>query len=71
MARNVSTSVGESDRIRAVTGDTALYLAHFFGTSPELWLYLQKLYELRIAEKKADRGIRAMPTLKGRQALGA
>jgi addiction module HigA family antidote len=35
---------------RAITGDTALCLAHFFGTSPEFWLNLQNLYELRIAE---------------------
>jgi addiction module HigA family antidote len=37
---------------RAVTGDTALRLAHFFGTSAEFWLNLQSLYELRIAQKK-------------------
>jgi antitoxin HigA-1 len=36
---------------RAITGDTALRLAHFFGTSPEFWLNLQSLYELRIAQK--------------------
>src|SRR5678815_3433537 len=35
---------------RAITGDTALRLAHFFGTSPEFWLNLQNLYELRLAE---------------------
>jgi addiction module HigA family antidote len=34
-----------------VTGDTALRLAHFFGTSAEFWLNLQKLYELRRAEE--------------------
>ena len=28
---------------RAVTGDTALRLGHFFGTSPEFWLNLQKI----------------------------
>ena len=49
---------------RAVTGDTALRLAHFFGTSPEFWLNLQSLYELRIAQRKAGRSIRALPTLK-------
>ena len=54
---------------RAITGDTALRLAHFFGTSPELWLNLQKLYELRLAEKKAGKGIRALPTLKSREAV--
>lgn len=37
---------------RAITGDTALRLAHFFHTSVEFWLNLQKLYELRIAEEK-------------------
>jgi addiction module HigA family antidote len=49
---------------RAITGDTALRLAHFFGTSAEFWLNLQSLYELRLAEKKAGRSIRALPTLK-------
>ncbi|MCY4351798.1 MAG: HigA family addiction module antitoxin [Gemmatimonadetes bacterium] len=37
---------------RAITDDTALRLAHFFDTSAEFWLNLQKLYELRIAEEK-------------------
>ena len=59
------------NRRRAVTGDTALRLGNFFGTSAEFWLNLQKLYELRIAEKKAGKAIRALPTLKGRQAVGA
>ena len=49
---------------RAITGDTALRLAHFFGTSPEFWLNLQKIYELRLAEKKVGRDIRSLPTLK-------
>jgi len=48
---------------RAITGDTALRLAHFFGTSAEFWLNLQSLYELRIAEKKAGKSIRALPRL--------
>jgi antitoxin HigA-1 len=37
---------------RAITGETALRLAHFFGTSAEFWLNRQSLYELRIAERK-------------------
>ncbi|MGH9460871.1 MAG: HigA family addiction module antitoxin [Vicinamibacteria bacterium] len=49
---------------RAITGDTALRLAHFFGTSAEFWLNLQKLYELRLAEKKAGKTIKTLPTLK-------
>jgi antitoxin HigA-1 len=32
---------------RAITGDTALRLAHFFGTAAEFWLNLQAVYELR------------------------
>ena len=31
---------------RAITGDTALRLGHFFGMSPEFWLNLQSLYEI-------------------------
>jgi addiction module HigA family antidote len=48
---------------RGITGDTALRLAHFFGTSAEFWLNLQSLYDLRIAQKKAGRSIKALPRL--------
>jgi len=48
---------------RAITGDTALRLGHFFGTSPQFWLNLQTLYELRLAEQKTGDTIRALPTL--------
>ena len=51
---------------RAITGDTALRLGHFFGTSPQFWLNLQSLYELRLAEKKAWKSIKVLPTLKQR-----
>ena len=49
---------------RAITGDTALRLAHFFGTSPEFWLNLQSLYELRLAQQKAGKAIKGLPKLK-------
>ena len=49
---------------RAITGDTALRLGHFFGTSAEFWLNLQSLYELRVAEKKAGKSIKALPKLR-------
>ena len=48
---------------RAVTGDTALRLGHFFGTSAEFWMNLQKLYELRLAEEKSWERIKELPTL--------
>jgi addiction module HigA family antidote len=49
---------------RAITGDTALRLAHFFGTTAEFWLNLQSLYELRVAQKKAGKSIQRLSTLK-------
>ena len=49
---------------RAITGDTALRLAHFFGTSAEFWLNLQSLYDLRIAEHKVGKLIKALPKLR-------
>lgn len=48
---------------RAVTGDTALRLGHFFGTSAQFWLNLQALYDLRLAEGKAGTAISKLPTL--------
>jgi len=48
---------------RAITGDTALRLAHFFGTSAQFWLNLQSLYDLRLAQRKAGKSIKALPTL--------
>ena len=49
---------------RAVTGDTALRLGHFFGTSAEFWLNLQKLYELRVAEREVGAKVRRLPRLR-------
>ncbi len=49
---------------RAITGDTALRLAHFFGTTAEFWLNLQSLYEIRLAQQKVGKAIKSLPTLK-------
>jgi len=49
---------------RAITRDTALRLAHFFGTTAEFWLNLQSLYELSVAQKKVGKTIDRLPTLK-------
>ena len=43
-------------RQRGVTADTALRLARYFGTTPELWLNLQKTWELRRAEVERATG---------------
>lgn len=42
---------------RGVSADTALRLARYFGTTPQLWLNLQKTWELRTAEIEAGREI--------------
>lgn len=34
---------------RAVTADTALRLARYFGTTPQFWLNLQQAYDLSLA----------------------
>jgi len=49
---------------RAITADTALRFAHFFGTSARLWLTLQSLYDLQVAEAKTLTQIQQLPTLK-------
>jgi len=49
---------------RAISGDTALRLGHFFGTSPQFWLNLQSLYEIRLAEEKSGKAIKKLPSLK-------
>ena len=53
---------------RAITGDTALRLGHFFGTSAKFWLNLQKIYELRVAEREVGADIRNLPRLRDRAA---
>jgi addiction module HigA family antidote len=43
---------------RGITADTALRLARYFGTTPELWLTLQAHYDLRVAERDVGVTIR-------------
>ena len=42
---------------QGITADTALRLARYFGTSPQLWLNLQQTWELRRAEIEVGRQI--------------
>jgi len=72
LARQLSVPTNRITHIlngrRAITGDTALRLGHFFGTSAEFWLNLQKLYELRVAEQEIGAAIKALPRLRDRAA---
>jgi antitoxin HigA-1 len=56
---------------RAITGDTALRLAHFFGTRAQFWLNLQSLYDLRLAQQKAGKSIKGLPRLKRHESVHA
>lgn len=47
---------------RAITGDSALRLAHWFGNSPEFWMSLQARHELSVAAQDVGEEIKALPT---------
>lgn len=55
---------------RSITGDTALRLAHWFGTSPQFWMNLQALYDVRMAEEDAGTEIKTLPTKPERSPTG-
>jgi addiction module HigA family antidote len=65
LARNLDVPTNRVMQIlngqRAITGDTALRLAHYFGTTPEFWLNLQSLHDLRVARQKSASAIRKLP----------
>lgn len=48
---------------RAISGDTAIRLAHFFGTSAQFWMNLQTLYEVKCAQHKVGNTLRTLPTI--------
>ncbi len=49
---------------RSVTASTVLRLGKFFGTGPEIWLNLQKEYDLEVAREKERDGLKAIKPLK-------
>ena len=55
LAREIDVPPGRISTIvngkRSITADTALRLAAYFGTTPELWLNLQADYDLRLARR--------------------
>ena len=54
-ANRITAILAGSSRISA---DTALRLAHYFGTTPQFWLNLQNNYDLRLAEAKVGDRVR-------------
>jgi antitoxin HigA-1 len=67
LARQIDVPVNRVTGIingqRGVTADTALRLGHWFGTSPEFWLNLQTLYEVRLAKKEVGDRVKKLPRL--------
>ena len=48
---------------RGISGDTALRLGHWFGTSAEFWMNLQKTYELNLARSQVGDDVVKLPRL--------
>ena len=61
LARDIEVPPGRISEIvngkRGITADTALRLARFFGTSPDVWLGIQTEYDLRVAKRTVGREI--------------
>ena len=75
LARQIDVPVNRVTGIingqRAITADTALRLDQWFGTGPEFWLNLQKLYELRLARQKFGDRVGKLPKLTERRRIKA
>lgn len=57
---------------RSITGDTALRLGHWFGTSAQFWLNLQTSYDVRVAEQARGGEIAQLPTRRDKtETIGA
>jgi len=46
---------------RAISADTALRLARYFGTTPDFWMNLQKTYELDLARQSLGKVLSHLP----------
>ena len=61
LARDIGVPVSRIAGIvkgeRAITAETALRLAAYFGTSAEMWLALQADYDLRVLRRSSAREI--------------
>lgn len=65
LARQIEVPANRISQIingkRAITGDTALRLAHWFGTEPEFWMSLQSSYDVSCARQQAGNSIETLP----------
>jgi antitoxin HigA-1 len=65
LARQINVPANRVTQIihgrRGITGDTALRLGHWFGTSAQFWLNLQSAYDIRVAEQEVGREVKKLP----------
>lgn len=66
LSRQINVPVNRVTQIikgqRGITGDTALRLGHWFGSSAQFWLNLQGAYDIRVTEEQVGAEIAALPT---------
>jgi addiction module HigA family antidote len=66
LARQIAVPANRMTQIiqgkRAITGDTALRLGHWFEMQPQFWLNLQSAYDLRIATEHNGDKLKKLPT---------
>jgi addiction module HigA family antidote len=51
---------------RGISGDTALRLGRWFCTGPDIWMNLQKNYELRLAAQEIGEALQKIPQDRGK-----
>jgi addiction module HigA family antidote len=65
LARQIEVPANRISQIlrgqRAVTGDTALRLAHWFDMSADFWINLQAQYDVALARQKLGDGLKDLP----------
>ena len=65
LARQINVAPNRLSQIingkRAISGDTALRLGHWFRTSAAFWMNLQMAHDLRLAEQAAGAEIAQLP----------
>ncbi len=65
LARQINVPANRITQIihgrRGITGDTALRLGHWFGTSAQFWLNLQSAHDIRVAEQQVGREVKKLP----------
>jgi addiction module HigA family antidote len=68
LARSLRVPTNRITRIingqQSITADTALRLAHWFGTSAQYWLNLQHNHDLAVAERAIGRSVKQLPRYK-------